>query len=148
MIAGAVVAGWGLVGGIHEQCCVGRRAGRGAGWLHRTRVAWGIGRRATQPAIPALDTVESLLSFANTTVEYGGRAGELEELKGFLAVESPFSWWLWAGPAGIGKSRLAVDVKLRLTGVPHHAGQRFGWAVPGTAQAAGRRGISCRLPRS
>jgi tetratricopeptide (TPR) repeat protein len=60
--------------------------------------------------IPALDTPESLLSFANTTVEFVGRTTELEELTAFLAAEQPFLWWAWTGPAGIGKSRIAVEL--------------------------------------
>lgn len=60
--------------------------------------------------IPSLDTVDSLLSFANTSVAYVGRGNELDELRGFLAAEAPFSWWLWTGPAGVGKSRLAVEL--------------------------------------
>jgi hypothetical protein len=72
--------------------------------------------------IPALDTAESLLSFANTTVAYVGRAGELDELEGFLASEPMFAWWVLTGPAGIGKSRLAVELCRSAAASEWHAG--------------------------
>jgi tetratricopeptide (TPR) repeat protein len=60
--------------------------------------------------IPAIDTVDSLLSFANTRMPCFGRAVESGELKDFLDSDAPFSWWLWTGPAGVGKSRLAAEL--------------------------------------
>jgi tetratricopeptide (TPR) repeat protein len=82
----------------------------------------GSGDGALELTIPSLGTIESLLSFANTTVEYVGRAGESEELKGFLAAGTPFSWWVWTGPAGIGKSRLAVELCRFAAAEDWHAG--------------------------
>jgi hypothetical protein len=58
------------------------------------------GDEALELIIPSLDTIESLLSFANTTVEYVGRAGEFEELKGFWPLGRRF-------PGGSGRARLA-----------------------------------------
>jgi hypothetical protein len=73
-------------------------------------------------ALPELDTVESLLSFANTRVAYIGRLSELDELKSFLSTDKAFSWWVWTGPAGIGKSRLAVELCRIASASNWHAG--------------------------
>ncbi|WNV84864.1 hypothetical protein [Umezawaea sp. Da 62-37] len=92
-----------------------------AGYIGHLSVG-GAGGGPLQLALPALDTVESLLSFANTTVEYVGRAKELQELTGFLAAEPSFSWWVWTGPAGMGKSRLAVEFCRSASESGWHAG--------------------------
>ncbi|MEU4446534.1 hypothetical protein AB0K14_21070 [Actinosynnema sp. NPDC050801] len=90
---------------------------------HTAQVLLGkTGDKPPELAIPTLDTIESLLSFANVTVDYIGRAGELEELKDFLAAKSPFAWWVWTGPAGIGKSRLAVELCRFASASGWHAG--------------------------
>jgi hypothetical protein len=82
----------------------------------------GAGDGCLDLAIPALDTPESLLSFANTAVDCVGRTAELAELKRFLTAEWSFSWWVWTGPAGIGKSRLAVELCRYASTREWHAG--------------------------
>lgn len=72
-------------------------------------------------AMPWLAGEDSLLSYASTRVERVGRQAELDELRGFLLADRPFSWWLWTGPAGVGKSRLAVEL-CRLASDDWHAG--------------------------
>jgi len=42
-----------------------------------------------------------------------GRDEQMVELGAFLAHEDPFRWWLWTGPGGIGKSRLALELVLQ-----------------------------------
>lgn len=59
--------------------------------------------------IPEIESNEELLLFANTALPHVGREGELDELRRFLEAEASFQWWLWTGPAGVGKSRLAVE---------------------------------------
>ncbi|OOC00630.1 hypothetical protein B0293_42015 [Amycolatopsis azurea DSM 43854] len=82
----------------------------------------GTGDGSLDLAIPALDTPESLLSFANTAVDCVGRTAELAELKRFITAEWSFSWWVWTGPAGIGKSRLAVELCRYASTREWHAG--------------------------
>lgn len=45
--------------------------------------------------------------------EFGGRTEELRALQGFLACETSFCWWMVLGEAGLGKSRLALELCLR-----------------------------------
>ncbi|WP_147376260.1 tetratricopeptide repeat protein [Micromonospora radicis] len=71
--------------------------------------------------MPELDSVDSLLAFANTAITRVGRDRELLELRSFLESESAFSWWLWTGPAGAGKSRLAIEL-CRAVSTSWHAG--------------------------
>jgi hypothetical protein len=76
---------------------------------------------AVSLTIPSLATAGSLLSFANSSVAPVGREDELAELLAFLADDAPFAWWLWTGPAGVGKSRLAVEL-CRMASPAWHAG--------------------------
>jgi hypothetical protein len=64
---------------------------------------------------------ENLLTFAGRAVESVGRSKEREELLAFAEDESPFQWWAWTGPAGMGKSRLALEF-LRDLPAGWHAG--------------------------
>lgn len=67
-------------------------------------------------ALPQLDSTDSLLAFANISIARVGRDTELEELQAFLNTEPTFSWWLWTGPAGTGKSRLALELCRAVSG--------------------------------
>lgn len=51
-----------------------------------------------------------MLSHVSTILKRVGRGPELDELTAFLAEERAFTWWMWTGPAGVGKSRLAVEL--------------------------------------
>jgi hypothetical protein len=70
-------------------------------------------------AVPALDSEKSLLSYANTSVGQIGRTQEMSDLLAFLEDEQQFSWWLWTGAAGTGKSRLAVELCRSVSGTWH-----------------------------
>ncbi len=71
--------------------------------------------------IPSVESPDALLSFASPLIARVGRDAELAELDAFLGAERPFAWWLWTGPAGVGKSRLAVELCRAVSG-PWHAG--------------------------
>lgn len=60
--------------------------------------------------LPSSRGRDSLLSFTNTDVPLVGRAAELTELETFLSTDTSLSWWAWTGPAGAGKSRLALEL--------------------------------------
>lgn len=53
------------------------------------------------------------LNFAARRTELVGRESEIESLEQFLKDDRTFSWWLLVGPAGAGKSRLALDFCLQ-----------------------------------
>lgn len=85
----------------------------------REMLAAGVGHltEGLELAMPSLDSEDSLLSYANTTISRVGRIAELEELMAFLEDDDhPFSWWLWTGPAGVGKSRLALELCRAVSG--------------------------------
>jgi hypothetical protein len=86
-------------------------------------------------AIRSLDTDDFLL-YTNTRIETIGRADELTALRAFLDEDAPFLWWLWTGPAGVGKSRLAVELCRTVAGSWHagflreHEQHRLGGVRP------------------
>ncbi|MFD5033132.1 alpha/beta fold hydrolase [Streptomyces sp. NPDC058405] len=70
-------------------------------------------------SLPHLDSPESLLTFANTSIARVGREEELQELSDFLSTDKDFSWWLWTGSAGSGKSRLSIELCRAVSGTWH-----------------------------
>jgi hypothetical protein len=76
---------------------------------------------ALRLSIPSLASADSLLSSADTSIAPIGRDDEIAELLAFLAGDVPFAWWLWTGPAGVGESRLAVEL-CRMASQTWHAG--------------------------
>ena len=69
--------------------------------------------------LPSLETPDSLLSFANPHITRVGREDELAELDAFLGTGRRFAWWLWTGPSGVGKSRLAIELCRAVSGTWH-----------------------------
>ncbi|MEO5338292.1 MAG: hypothetical protein H7841_15580 [Magnetospirillum sp. WYHS-4] len=51
--------------------------------------------------------------FGTQKIPFIGRNKELSELEDFLSMDGYFSWWLWHGQGGQGKSRLALELCLR-----------------------------------
>ncbi|HEX7239254.1 MAG TPA: hypothetical protein VF263_03230, partial [Longimicrobiaceae bacterium] len=68
------------------------------------------------------NTDENRFLFAARKVQLVGREWHLAALGEFLSSDEAFSWWLAAGPGGTGKSRLALEMCLRLG-----AGWRIGF---------------------
>ena len=66
-------------------------------------------------SVPAL-TSHNSLSFASRSVTLTGRTEEQSALSAFLHSEAVFSWWAIVGEAGVGKSRLALESCLGVTG--------------------------------
>ena len=52
----------------------------------------------------------SWLSFSSQSTNLVGRDSELKTLSDFLETNRQFSWWVATGPAGCGKSRLALEL--------------------------------------
>lgn len=70
----------------------------------------GPGCEGLELAIPSAESPGAILSFASTQLARVGRIKELAELDDFLGSDQRFTWWLWTGSAGAGKSRLAVEL--------------------------------------
>lgn len=71
--------------------------------------------------VPRRGSGESLFAYADRAIELIGRGAELAELSAFANSALPFAWWTWTGPAGAGKSRLALEICQQL-GKEWHAG--------------------------
>jgi|GEM_PF-2338474 len=70
-------------------------------------------------------------------VPFLGRQKEFSVLSGWLAEKNDFSWTLLTGPAGVGKSRLALELCLHAKENGWHAGFLIGGsATPNAAQFA------------
>jgi len=95
-----------------------RAEGRAAAML---AASTGSAGQSVELVIPSTDSPDALLSFASPLLTRVGRETELAELEAFLGSEQPFAWWAWTGPAGAGKSRLAVELCRAVSG-PWHAG--------------------------
>ena len=95
-----------------------RAEGRAAAML---AAGSGSADQSVQLVIPSDESPEALLSYASPLLTRVGRDAELAELQAFLRSDRPFAWWLWTGPAGAGKSRLAVELCRAVSG-PWHAG--------------------------
>ena len=95
-----------------------RAEGRAAAML---AAGTGSADQSVQLVIPSAESPDALLSFASPLLTRVGRDAELAELDAFLRSDRPFAWWLWTGPAGAGKSRLAVELCRAVSG-PWHAG--------------------------
>ena len=59
--------------------------------------------------LPETDPAISWLAFSARATKFLGREEEKAELTRFLSSERKFAWWLVTGPAGTGKSRLALE---------------------------------------
>ena len=66
-------------------------------------------------SLPALASHDGL-SFASRSATLTGRTDEQSALSAFLYSEEVFSWWALVGEAGVGKSRLALECCLGVTG--------------------------------
>ena len=56
-----------------------------------------------------------------------GRDAELAQLETFVDTSATFAWWALTGPGGLGKSRLALELGIRIG-----AAARVGWFDPTT----------------
>ena len=56
------------------------------------------------------------LSFKNSAISFRGRAAEFSEIANFLDSPEPFLWWIVTGSAGVGKSKFALELCLRVHG--------------------------------
>jgi len=75
----------------------------------------GLRRRRYNPplVLPSFAVTErNRLHFAARWLPFAGREAELEQLKTFLESQQTFAWWAATGPAGLGKSRLALELCL------------------------------------
>jgi tetratricopeptide (TPR) repeat protein len=66
--------------------------------------------------LPLQSTSANPFAFSARRLTLRGREKELEKLEQFVqgTPTNRFSWWLWMGPGGIGKSRLGLELCLSL----------------------------------
>jgi hypothetical protein len=71
-------------------------------------------RLQPQPSLhlPSGPSTGFSLAYVAQSTTFSGRSNELSQLDAFLEDDRPFLWWVVAGPAGSGKSRLALELSL------------------------------------
>ena len=69
--------------------------------------------------IPAAMPEASWLSYISRSATFSGRRDEMNLLESFLGGQEKFSWWIITGPAGAGKSRLALELCEAVQGAWH-----------------------------
>jgi serine/threonine protein kinase/tetratricopeptide (TPR) repeat protein len=69
-------------------------------------------QKTDQPILnmPSTDPTTNRLTFSSRVTRLIGRDAERSRLSEFLDSASTFSWWLMTGPAGSGKSRIALEL--------------------------------------
>lgn len=60
--------------------------------------------------VPSATSTASWLSYVSRSTTFSGRTEEMRLLQSFLEGTQKFAWWIVTGPAGEGKSRLALEL--------------------------------------
>jgi len=66
--------------------------------------------------IPAAMPEASWLSYISRSTTFSGRRDQMSLLESFMGAQETFSWWIITGPAGAGKSRLALELSEAVKG--------------------------------
>ena len=66
-------------------------------------------------ATASASQLSNRLLYSTRAIEFVGREQELSDLAEFASDEREFLWWLWTGPGGAGKSRIALEFCHRLS---------------------------------
>ena len=69
--------------------------------------------------VPKPDERSDTYVFSGRRVEMVGRDAEMDALRQFMTDPRRVLWWLWKGPAGIGKSRFALELCIEALHGPH-----------------------------